>query len=318
MSDVLEDLGLYVDIAVFDEAHKTTGEFSKTFSYALYDHNIKIAKRLFMTATQKVNPYSSNTLTMDNELVYGKVAHRLSMREAIEQGIVRDYQIVVVTIDKDMLSEENMLDPESRRHLMMMSLSKVMKEKNIKNGIVFQKTIQDSKSFVDLAKSSNCFPGFEINHVDGSMKTGVRKRYINSLSGSKPTILSNAKLLSEGIDTPALDMVGFFNPIKSLVDIVQRIGRAQRKQSDDDIRKGYLFLPLFVGSGVDFLNTDAEDFESWDFVINILSILREVDNKFKAGIEYYKQHNSFPNEIVDIVFDSEETRKNYDGSIIAT
>lgn len=318
MSDELEELGLYVDIAVFDEAHKTTGEFNKSFSYALYDHNIKIVKRLFMTATQKVNPYSSNTLTMDNELVYGKVAHRLSMREAIDRGIVRDYQIVIVTIDKDALSEENVLDPESRRHLMMLSLSKVMKEKNIKNGIVFQRTIQDSKSFVDLANSSGCFPEFEITHVDGTMKTSTRKKHIRSLSSEKPTILSNSKLLSEGIDTPVLDMVGFLNPIKSLVDIVQRLGRAQRKQSEDDIRKGYLFLPLFVGSGIDFFNSDAEDLENWNFVIDILSILREVDNKFKTGIEYYKHHKTFPNEIVDFVFDSEEAKEKYNASIVAS
>lgn len=318
MSAVLEDLGLYVDISVFDEAHKTTGEFNKSFSYALYDHNIKIVKRLFMTATQKINPYSSNSLTMGNELIYGKVAHRLSMREAIDQGIVRDYQIVIVTIDKDALSEENIADPESRRHLMMHSLSKVIKEKNIKNGIVFQRTIQDSKSFVDLANSSGCFPGFEITHVDGTMKTSTRKRHIGALSNEKPTILSNSKLLSEGIDTPVLDMVGFLNPIKSLVDIVQRLGRTQRKQSEDDERKGYLFLPLFVGSGVDFLNTDAEDLENWNFVIDILSILREVDNKFKMGIEYYKYHKTFPDEIVDFVFDSEETKEKYNASIIAS
>lgn len=318
MSDILEDLGLYIDIAVFDEAHKTTGEFNKSFSYALYDHNIKIVKRLFMTATQKVNTYSSNTLAMDNELVYGRVAHRLPMRDAIDQGLVRDYQIVIVTIDKDLLSNENVLDPESRKHLMMHSLSKVIKEKNIKNGIVFQRTIQDSKSFVDLAKSSNCFPEFEITHVDGTMKTSTRKRHIRSLSNEKPTILSNSKLLSEGIDTPVLDMVGFLNPIKSLVDIVQRLGRAQRKQSEDDTRKGYLFLPLFVGSGVDFFNSDAEDLENWKFVIDILSILREVDNKFKMGIEYYKQHNIFPNEIVDLVFDSEEAKEKYNASIIGS
>ncbi|MDD3476612.1 MAG: Helicase associated domain protein [Sulfurimonas sp.] len=316
LSEVTNELGIVIDIGIFDEAHKTTGEFNKSFSYALYDHNIRISKRLFMTASQKINPYSSNTLTMDNELVYGKVAHRLSMRKAIEDGIIRDYQIVIVTVDKDLMDAEDRNKNEYRQHLIVASLAKVIQEKNIKNGILFQKTIQDSKSFVDFAIDSGHLPTFKIKHVDGTMKTSERKRHIHLLSSKEPAILSNSKLLSEGIDTPSLDMVGFMNPTKSMVDIIQRLGRAQRKKDSEDNRKGYLFLPLFIGSDTDFDDTDSGDMENWRYIIDILSVLREVDGKVKAGIDNFKKDGIFPNDIVEVIFDDENKKIEYNDLII--
>jgi nicotinamide-nucleotide amidase len=41
------------DVAVFDEAHKTTGSAEGRFAFGLKDENIKIKKRLFLTATPK-------------------------------------------------------------------------------------------------------------------------------------------------------------------------------------------------------------------------------------------------------------------------
>ena len=41
------------DFAIFDEAHKTIGLAGSTFGYALSDENIRIRKRLFLTATPR-------------------------------------------------------------------------------------------------------------------------------------------------------------------------------------------------------------------------------------------------------------------------
>ena len=42
-----------IDIAIFDEAHKTIGLAGSAFGYALLDTNLNIKKRLFLTATPK-------------------------------------------------------------------------------------------------------------------------------------------------------------------------------------------------------------------------------------------------------------------------
>ena len=46
------ELALF-DIAIFDEAHKTTGPQGGLFARSLSDENIRIWKRLFFTATPR-------------------------------------------------------------------------------------------------------------------------------------------------------------------------------------------------------------------------------------------------------------------------
>ncbi len=41
------------DLGIMDEAHKTVGSKDETFSHLLFDKHIKIAKRMFMTATER-------------------------------------------------------------------------------------------------------------------------------------------------------------------------------------------------------------------------------------------------------------------------
>ena len=73
-----------IDFAVFDEAHRTAVVNKKSkanFSYGLFNKNINIKKRLFMTATRRLSQHYKtrkegdpiNTLTMDNTEIYGRV-----------------------------------------------------------------------------------------------------------------------------------------------------------------------------------------------------------------------------------------------------
>ena len=49
----IRSAGATIDLAIMDEAHKTVGAANKTFSHLLFDENIAIKKRLFMTATER-------------------------------------------------------------------------------------------------------------------------------------------------------------------------------------------------------------------------------------------------------------------------
>ncbi len=57
-------------------------------------------------------------------------------------------------------------------------------------------------------------------------------------------ILSNARCLSEGVDVPALDAVIFLNPRKSVVDVVQSVGRVMRRAPGK--KYGYVILPIGI------------------------------------------------------------------------
>ena len=41
------------DVGILDESHNTVGKKGKLFSHLLYDENVRIRKRIFMTATER-------------------------------------------------------------------------------------------------------------------------------------------------------------------------------------------------------------------------------------------------------------------------
>ena len=41
------------DVGIMDEAYKTVGNKDKSFAHLLFQENIKIDKRIFMTATER-------------------------------------------------------------------------------------------------------------------------------------------------------------------------------------------------------------------------------------------------------------------------
>jgi predicted helicase len=73
------------DLAILDEAHKTVQAPFKPFATLLNDKKIKVHRRLFMTATERVFRGDRNdVLSMDSEKDYGKRFFHLSFKEAIK------------------------------------------------------------------------------------------------------------------------------------------------------------------------------------------------------------------------------------------
>ncbi len=100
------------DFAIFDEAHKTTGHSGSAFSYALSDQNIRIRKRLFLTATprhidirHRDKEGEFRVQSMDDVAVYGPRAHKLSFAAAAAKGIICRYKVIVSLIDKQMVDD---------------------------------------------------------------------------------------------------------------------------------------------------------------------------------------------------------------------
>jgi predicted helicase len=89
------------DLAILDEAHKTAGEKTKAFATLLFDKNLPIKNRIFMTATERVMRGSHDeVVSMDNKDVYGDSFYQLSFKEAIhsEPAIICDYKILTVFV----------------------------------------------------------------------------------------------------------------------------------------------------------------------------------------------------------------------------
>jgi predicted helicase len=61
------------DLAILDEAHKTVGTHSKLFATLLSDRNIRVHRRIFMTATERIfRGDRTQVLSMDSEKDYGR------------------------------------------------------------------------------------------------------------------------------------------------------------------------------------------------------------------------------------------------------
>lgn len=57
--------------------------------------------------------------------------------------------------------------------------------------------------------------------------------------------MTNARCLNEGVDCPVVDCVAFFNPRKSIIDIIQSVGRAMRIDPQNPNKIGYIYVPIF-------------------------------------------------------------------------
>ncbi len=87
---------------------------------------------------------------------------------------------------------------------------------------------------------------FKALHVNGFLKTALRKQTMDLFKLRSKSIVTNARCLTEGIDVPVVDMVAFLNKKRSKIDIVQAIGRCLRKSPGKTY--GYIFLPLFLAN----------------------------------------------------------------------
>lgn len=315
LCDYLKYTNSSIDFGVFDEAHKTVGLEDKDFAYALYDKNIYIKKRLFMTATKikvedsdylKKLSRSGNVKAMDDVVTYGRVAYELPMKEAIRRNIIKDFKVVVGVIDESFIEKCKgtiALDDKFYSNVLAYSYIKALQEKNIKKSIVFNGRVKDSKEFVSLDIISRELGGL-IEHIDGETDYQIRENALEELKSNKEKHISNAKLFSEGVDVPSVNMVGFFTPSRSIVDIIQRLGRMQRKESADDNSSGLVFLPLFVDNTKNLNLMEFYSRFNWDYIINVLEYLKDSNTQIESLFSKSKKGTLIKDDIKEFFINS--------------
>ena len=85
-------------------------------------------------------------------------------------------------------------------------------------------------------------------HMDGTMGAPQRDQMLTWLKeetpGNECRVLTNVRVLSEGVDVPSLDSVLFLSARNSQVDVVQSVGRVMRKSPGK--KYGYIIIPVVV------------------------------------------------------------------------
>lgn len=285
--------------------------------------------------------------SMDDEALYGKTLLHKGFGWAVQQGLLTDYKVIVLAMDEGLVStnvqkrladENSELDLDDATKIIgcYKALTKQDLQQDIsfdpqpmKRGLAFCKSIAASKlirdefsnvvaeytgeDFLieDEAPSSPDRLDIEIEHVDGTFNAKSRNQLLDWLKAdagdNTARILTNARCLSEGVDIPALDAIMFLHPRKSLIDVVQSVGRVMRRAEGK--KMGYVILPVGVPAGVE-PEVALKDNERYRVVWQILNALRAHDERFDGTINQASlgQNVSDRIEIVGITPESEELR----------
>ena len=279
-------VGFEFDLGIFDEAHKTVGKKTSLFSHLLDNNNIKIKRRVFMTATERhYRGLSDEIASMDDPEIYGETFEKMSFKEAIEitPAILSDYKIVTIIVTQEEVAnliEENQFirpdkgnwdeDIEARLLATIVALRKAIRTHPIQHTVSFHSSIKRALQFkagqetFDSAFSQ--FGKLETFHVSGKTPTAVRSRILDEFVSSSSSLVTNARCLIEGIDIPEINCVLFADPKGSTVDIVQAVGRALRPTAENKI--SYIVVPVLLSSEI--AEDAISEFTDFDGVLSVL------------------------------------------------
>lgn len=269
--------------------------------------------------------------SMDDKDLYGDEIYRIGFGEAVEKGLLTDYKVLILTLsDKDVpLAVQNMVskdkeistDDVSKLVGCVNALSKQFigddgKTKEIdpepmRRAVAFCPTISASKKITGLfndlsdvylnslasAKREQMVV-VESQHMDGTMSALARDEGLSwvkaSTDGNECRILTNVRVLSEGVDVPSLDAVMFLSAKNSQVDVVQSVGRVMRKAPNK--KYGYIIIPVVVPSDIE-PEQALNDNERYKVVWTVLNALRAHDDRFNATINKIELNKKRPSQI---------------------
>ena len=319
------------DFALCDEAHRTTGAIDvkePAFVRIHSDANLLARRRLYMTATPrlyapaakaKAREASIQICSMDDPALYGEVFYRIGFGQAVKDGWLADYKVLVLTLPEDSLPEGDSpydaLTDAERKALesrnddgrttavkllgCINALAKRLTDSPLltaadgvpaRRAVAFCRTIATSRATTALFRRFAADPRFnaplrvDARHVDGAMGAldrGNALSWLKAGAGDGCRLLTNVRCLSEGVDVPSLDAVLFLSRRNSQIDVVQSVGRVMRKAPGK--RYGYIVIPVVVPAGKS-PEAVLDDSDTFGVVWTVLNALRAHDERFEATI----------------------------------
>ncbi|MFI8076262.1 Helicase associated domain protein [Streptomyces sp. NPDC086033] len=270
------------DLIVVDEAHRTAGRLGKAWAAVHHNDQMPAARRLYLTATPRIwdadtdqDDDTEAVASMDDEALFGPVAYRLTLSDAIDLGLLADYQILVPVVDDTDLRDWLATGPGAgvdglRLAGRQVAVLRAVHDHRLRRILTFHHRVADARAFATtLEETAATLPadlrpsGLWADWISGGHAPQVRRRLLLEFASHTdphtPAVLSNARVLGEGIDVPAIDAVVFADPKNSPVDTVQAVGRALRQEPGAG-KKATLIVPVYLTPGEDpddLLGADA-------------------------------------------------------------
>ncbi|MFH8224730.1 Helicase associated domain protein [Streptomyces sp. NPDC018057] len=235
-------------------------------------------KRTASTAPAWETP--SLIASMDDPKVFGPRLHTYTHAAAIEDGVLADYQLLVPTItDTDLRTV--LTDPDNTRTgfaptarrttALHLAVLKAMTEHDLKHVIVYFQQVADAADFarqfphtLRTLPPDQCPPWagtLSVSSISGNHTPDQRAKILDQFATADRAVITNAQVLSEGIDLPAVDAIVFASRTESVRRIVQALGRALRKPPTVDVKTASLVIPAYTppdADPTDLLDTPYE------------------------------------------------------------
>ncbi|MBK3570970.1 Helicase associated domain protein [Streptomyces sp. MBT62] len=271
-----------VDLAVVDEAHRTSGSMGKAWADVHDQSVIPAYRRLYLTATPRIWEERLNrevaegvrdplpremAASMDDEKVFGPVLYKLSLASAVSRGLLARYQIIVLELKDPVVTPERLMGEERRGEevrgqrlgALQAALLHTMAQHGLSTCITFHHRTIEAQAYAEglervaaklHADRPETYPaGVWADWLCGEHVPERRRGVLGSFgSTAQRAVLSNCRVLGEGVDIRSVDSVALLDPKGAPHDIVQAIGRALRQKPGQG-KLASLIVPVFLQPG---------------------------------------------------------------------
>ncbi|MER5204849.1 Helicase associated domain protein [Streptomyces sp. NPDC002825] len=271
-----------MDLTVVDEAHRTSGSMGKAWADVHVQGVIPSWRRLYLTATPRIweerldrevaegvrDPLPRElAASMDDEVVFGPVLYKLSLASAVSRGLLARYQIIVLELQDPVVTPERLMGEERRSEqvrgerlgALQAALLHAMAEHGLSTCITFHHRTMEAQAYAEglqrvaaklYADRPEVYPArVWADWLCGEHAPERRREVLGGFGATgRRAVLSNCRVLGEGVDIRAVDSVALLDPKGAPHDIVQAIGRALRQKPGEG-KVASLIVPVFLQPG---------------------------------------------------------------------
>lgn len=273
-------------IIVIDEFHNLSKNDILDETSDFYQILHSNSKILFMSATPKF--LNLDNTEYENEEIFGKDNYTFSMCKAISENHICDYEIFL----PDIKNKNNLNDIlKEGINVSELNIDLISKTKYIMRGMLETGSkkcfiyLRNHKEVIDMIKIFNklndeyYFMDIYIDKIISDTKKDERKYILDKFSNFDGySIIYSVEILDESIDCPICDSIFITYPSESKIRNIQRMCRANRKNSFNVHKKANIFLWCDEFSDISIFISHLKTFDE-SFVETKVLILNTFENE---------------------------------------
>ncbi|MFH9396359.1 Helicase associated domain protein [Streptomyces sp. NPDC017556] len=243
-------------LLIVDEAHRTAGSWDKHWTTLHDNQRIPADRRLYLTATPYEWEAPRLTETPDQ---------RPQPKRTPATAPTWQAPSLIASMDDPKIFGKRLhtsFGPNARRTTALhLAVLKAMNDHDLHHVIVYFQQVADAADFArQLPHTLRTLPQKQrpawaadliVQSINGTHTPEQRQKIQGRFIAANHSILTNAQVLGEGIDLPAVDAVAFADRTASVRRIVQSLGRALRKPPTVDRKTASLIIPAHIPPGAD-------------------------------------------------------------------